>query len=862
MARCPTPTRLVLVHCVDSCPFPAPGEWPADVRPVIAAHWPPVRYVSQHVGEAAAAVLQRLEAATVGCQAQRQEQKVRLQKQRWWCRTGRRKLQKERKQQQEEHMSGAGSVAGVVGSSGVGCGVSLADLQCGPGSEGGSVSAELDRLRRRARELLLQQACVPLGGCPAGSGAGALAAAAAAAWSRGQGAGADTPWPGAAGAAAAAGGVELHGAAWGPVWGTPVRCEPHALPTPRNELPATGVQPCKPAPPPVAIPSATHGSSPGEQLHAPVEGVAMVHKKASNRFPRLQLPGAICGSAAGDGGSPALWPLVSGRTDESRQDSQQVSPKLRPCKYLLRYMHPAWAVPVSYVCAQLEAGMELGQGEVLLEAAWDGEAGTVGGSCLDGMGACGAEGSVKRVSEAGVVRFGNGPAGDAADAHMQQQQQRQQQTVENQEDREGLPALRLNRLHGGDAEACGSTSAASFRSASSTNESRSHSRRSSSCGASGLGLHTVRAGPGACGAVALGRAASGEVRMQGQVQGPGGALGQLVAAANPLPCRKLQAPLGCAVSGSTSHSRGQGLWATHPQPQQRHQHQQGRPGCEDSERAAAAAVLSSPVSAGGRRGQGGESGPLSPLSPLSPVSSCSVRTGWAAEEDGGQQRPGSGCHATKTATGQAAVRTGGSVGGPRGGAGVWDEGGVAGGGSRMASGDGGACVAMGSRGVGGESSGGSSVVVLFLAPGYVVGSACLRGILGVLRRQQAHKSGGRAGPSVQPAGAAGGGGGAGGKGASLGLGSTGCGDVRLQLVVDADCRQRLPDTRPLDVTTDEWKVRHRRGLLCTSTRRARCSRYVAEVYQRVLGQGGQAQACQQAVLMLLVCGWAAAYQLT
>ncbi|GLC34323.1 hypothetical protein PLESTB_000742200 [Pleodorina starrii] len=51
---------LVMVHCVQSCPLPALEDWPPDVRPIIAASGPPVKYLAQHSGEALRHVEQRM----------------------------------------------------------------------------------------------------------------------------------------------------------------------------------------------------------------------------------------------------------------------------------------------------------------------------------------------------------------------------------------------------------------------------------------------------------------------------------------------------------------------------------------------------------------------------------------------------------------------------------------------------------------------------------------------------------------------------------------------------------------------------------------------------------------------------------
>ncbi|GIL53471.1 hypothetical protein Vafri_9066 [Volvox africanus] len=54
---------LVMVHCVQSCPLPALEEWPLDIRPLIAASGPPIKYLTQHSAEALRGVEQRMMAA-------------------------------------------------------------------------------------------------------------------------------------------------------------------------------------------------------------------------------------------------------------------------------------------------------------------------------------------------------------------------------------------------------------------------------------------------------------------------------------------------------------------------------------------------------------------------------------------------------------------------------------------------------------------------------------------------------------------------------------------------------------------------------------------------------------------------------
>ncbi|GLI67163.1 hypothetical protein VaNZ11_011376 [Volvox africanus] len=54
---------LVVVHCVQSCPLPALEEWPLDIRPLIAASGPPIKYLTQHSAEALHGVEQRMMAA-------------------------------------------------------------------------------------------------------------------------------------------------------------------------------------------------------------------------------------------------------------------------------------------------------------------------------------------------------------------------------------------------------------------------------------------------------------------------------------------------------------------------------------------------------------------------------------------------------------------------------------------------------------------------------------------------------------------------------------------------------------------------------------------------------------------------------
>ncbi|GIM05185.1 hypothetical protein Vretimale_9631 [Volvox reticuliferus] len=54
---------LVMVHCVQSCPLPALEEWPLDIRPLIAASGPPIKYLTQHSAEALRGVEQRMIAA-------------------------------------------------------------------------------------------------------------------------------------------------------------------------------------------------------------------------------------------------------------------------------------------------------------------------------------------------------------------------------------------------------------------------------------------------------------------------------------------------------------------------------------------------------------------------------------------------------------------------------------------------------------------------------------------------------------------------------------------------------------------------------------------------------------------------------